>query len=43
MQPCEWCGDGLTDEIGHEEEDVLGIGLSSGKVHCRFCVHDLDD
>lgn len=38
-----WRGGGLTDEIGHEEEDILGIGLGGGEVHCGFCVHDLDD
>ena len=37
-----WGGE-LTDEIGHEEEDILGIGLGGGKVHGGFCVYDLDN
>jgi hypothetical protein len=36
-------GDELTDEVGHEQEDILGIGLSGGKVHGGFCVYDFDD
>lgn len=34
--------DELTDEVGHEEEDILGIRLSGGEVHCGFCIHDFD-
>ena len=33
---------GLTDEIGHEEEDVLRVGLGCGEVHRGFCVYDFD-
>ena len=40
---CGWRHSVLTDKIWYEEEDILGIGLGGGEVHCRFCVHDLDD
>ena len=41
-QACGERGDGLTDEIRHEEEHILRIGLGGGEVHRGFCVHDLD-
>jgi hypothetical protein len=33
----------LTDEIRHEEKDVLGIRLGGCEVHGGFCINDFDD
>ena len=31
-----------TDEVGHEEEDVLLVGLGGGEVDCDLGIDDVD-